>query len=304
MGNQAVKRQTIVRSSRRDAKKAAVIACALCLVLIIPATSCEITPCPSAPPKRFYPTLFRTGNSLEGYRDAKKQGVRFAESDFRLTSEGVLISTHDVKIGGNCGRVGQKTLEQLKACRMENNNHVATLADFLALPLKGWFLDLKDTESKNEATQKKVIDAAVEEIEKAGLKDKVVLMIYRAPVASVDSIRVKRVRAGMKGYPKSPEQTLSMVDKAFENSFEMICVHICNITPEIIDVSAKKGIWHLAWDLERNEKQWRELAQAGLGGVITRYPFIADKEASNRYIPPVHWTPKKSPTRGRVSPAK
>src|SRR3989304_6457383 len=73
---------------------------------------------------------FRSGNSLEGYRALKFKSC-FAESDFLINPEGILISANDDKLSGNCGRVSKSSLKELRSCKLRKDTHVATLGDFL-----------------------------------------------------------------------------------------------------------------------------------------------------------------------------
>ena len=66
------------------------------------AISCEVN-------KRFEgfrAVNFRSGNSLEGYRALKFKSC-FAESDFLINTEGVLVSAQEDRLGGTCGKVSK-----------------------------------------------------------------------------------------------------------------------------------------------------------------------------------------------------
>lgn len=232
------------------------------------------------PESEFRPTLFRTGNSLEGYQNAAKSSVRFAESDFLLAGDGILVSAHDGNLGGTCGAVIDATMEIRDTCTLENGNHPATLADFLAVPLEEWFLDLKNTASGNKTVALAAVDSAIHEVERAGVSDRVVLMIYQAYDEVVAAIDTNGMRAAMKGYPADDTELKGMIDTAARVGFEMVCVNIDYLDQTIIAESAQKGVWHLAWDLRERPLLWRELAEAGLGGVITRNVTCADRAAT------------------------
>jgi len=77
----------------------------------------------------------------------------YVEADFRLSLDGVLVTAHDDSLTGNCGKVSARTADQLKSCTLGSGRHIATLAEFLAQPLAGWYLDLKDTESTEDALE-------------------------------------------------------------------------------------------------------------------------------------------------------
>ena len=239
------------------------------------ALSCEVN-------KRFEgfrAVNFRSGNSLEGYNSLEFKSC-FAESDFLINPEGVLIAAHDDKLGGTCGKVSKSSLRKLRRCTLKNGKHVATLGDFLGRPLTEWFIDLKATQSSDDEKVFQAVKSAVKEINRLKREDGAVLMLYRTPSKVRRLIRDNRIRVGLKGYPSSKEGTKNIVRKAAKNKFELVCVKINYVDKEIIDFSARLGVWHLVWDLGKNEDLWSNLSKVGLGGVITRYPSLAQKAAS------------------------
>ena len=79
---------------------------------------------------------------------------------------------------------------------------------------------------------------------------------------------------------------MAMVQTARDLDFEMVCVEIDYLTEATISESARLGIWHLAWDLSEDPLLWRTLAEAGLGGVITRDVKCVDRTATPYWQPP------------------
>ncbi len=95
-------------------------------------------------------------------------------------------------------------------------------------------------------------------------------MVYKLTAAASELIADNGVRAGMKGYPKTPESTQAIVDAAATNNFEMVCIRITNLDKAMLDYSHAHGAWHLGWELgERTPAQWRELTDQGLTGLLT-----------------------------------
>ena len=231
-------------------------------------------------PQPFRVTKFRTGNSLTGYKAALKRGVRYAESDFILTADGVLVSTHDNRMGGTCGEASRMTMREIRNCRLEDNSQVATLKDFLEMPFEEHFIDLKNSALKKNRIVIRSVVAAVEEIRAQSKERQAVLMLYRIPKTAMKVIEKNNIRAGLKGYPESAKNTLAIVRKAAQKKAEMVCVNIKFITPEILKKSAQMGIWHLAWDMGEDVERWKYLAKFGLGGIITRNIAAAEKIAA------------------------
>ena len=227
--------------------------------------------------------VFIDGNSIEALEAAHKQGIRFVEVDFWLTSDSVFLSSHD-RGSKRCGLVADLTAKRAKACALEGNRHMATLEELLALPFDGIFLDLKDTKSKDDDRVATVVQGAANAVRKAGREKDVVLMVYRAPAAAVGLVRERGLRAGMKGYPESPADTDALGDQAARHGFEMVCVNAKHVTPEVIRRAARRGVWHLPWSIESSKVgDWQELVAAGAGGFISHHYDLMVAEVAG------HW---------------
>jgi hypothetical protein len=201
----------------------------------------------------------------------------FVESDFVLTLDGHLVAAHDDLLSGDCGRASQRTLAQLRTCRLVRGQRVASLADFLAVPLTEWYLDLKSTlAGQTPANVLQSVEYAIRMIKATGRTGGAVVMVYQAPPAVVSLLRANGIRAGMKGYPKDQAAATSLVKTAHANAFEMVCINIVFMNKQLLDLSRSISVWHLAWDTgQRTPEQWRALAQVGLTGLLvnrTRLP--------------------------------
>lgn len=216
------------------------------------------------------------GNSLEAYR---RVPTCFAESDFQQTPSGAIISAHDDQLTGNCGTIRQSTPRLLRECRMANGDHIASLRDFLGVPLTEWFLDLKTTQSDDDQEVVRAVQAAVDEIRAARRQEGAVLMIYRAPREVVELVRAGGVRAALKGYPKTVEGARQLVLEADKHGFEMVCVNVAVISEGLVKYANGLGVWLLAWETgEKPPSYWQKLARAGLGGLITPRTALATEK--------------------------
>ena len=245
------------------------------------------------PPTYFRNTAFRAqtqglaapGNSLESFVWGAEQGIEFAESDFRLNAENVLISAHDNDIGGDCGDITKKTLQELRSCSLDGGFSVATLGDLLAQPYDEVFIDLKNTRSSSNAQVVSAVSSAIDAVINAGRQDDAVLMVYRAPNEVVDLKLQHDIRMGLKGYPTTDGQTREMLDDAARLGFELICVNIKWVTPQVIADSAARGVWHLAWDTGLAVDTWTERARAGLGGLINQHIDVVREQVEPSWRP-------------------
>lgn len=221
----------------------------------------------------FRAAQIRTGNSIEGYLNPQSC---YAESDFMLTKDDQVVSTHNDDLTGTCGSVAASTYDELKSCHMANGWRIGRLSDFLALPLSEWFIDLKSSDDLDDADVVRAVTATIDEIKRFGRQDGAVIMMYRAPQAAVDLVKQNGIRAGMKGYPSSSQQAKAMVDEAHQHGFELVCMNIAYMNKDFLDYSKSLGVWQLAWEGgEVPHEQWKVLADEGLGGLITVYPVEA-----------------------------
>mgnify|MGYP002652730209 CR=1 FL=1 len=87
-------------------------------------------------------------NTLAAFRMAAGMGLGYLETDVKLTADGHLVCFHDDTLD-RCtdatGRVGARTLEQLREVRVEGAEPIPTLLEALeALPDACFTVDLKD----------------------------------------------------------------------------------------------------------------------------------------------------------------
>ncbi len=195
----------------------------------------------------------------------------FAEADFMLTADDHLVATHDPAMGGTCGDVGQQTLDGVRRCRLAGGTRVATLEDFLSVPLTEWYIDLKSNLVAGSAAEiLHSVEIAVHAITAQRRKRGAILFLYQVTPEAADLIRRHGIRAGMKGYPTSRPAAEGLVDAAKANGFEAICIRITYVDRRMLDYSLDRGVWHLTWELnEKTPAQWRRLADLGLTGLLT-----------------------------------
>jgi glycerophosphoryl diester phosphodiesterase len=260
-------------------------------------TSGEPAPRPRAP--RF-PTEFQVvtmqgssyrpsirGNTLESLRAAHAQGVRYVEVDLFATVDDVLVTSHEAGIR-ECGDVRTMTSERVLACRLEHNLRVASLPQVLELPFAGIYLDLKETKEPEAAPR--VVRIAAQAIVEAGREADVVVMVYSTPDQVLQTLRQHGLRAGMKGYPRNPDDTAELVRQAARVGFELVCVKSVYVTPELVGRAAELGVWLLPWSIDAGKlAHWQALAQAGIGGMIVLQYEVARKRVAPHWVSPTHF---------------
>lgn len=87
-------------------------------------------------------------NTLAAFALATALGVRYLETDVRLTADGELVCFHDAtldRVTGAHGSVTRHTLKALRGLRVAGREPIPTLADALeAFPRANFTVDLKD----------------------------------------------------------------------------------------------------------------------------------------------------------------
>lgn len=87
-------------------------------------------------------------NTLAAFAMATALGLRYIESDIKLTADGELVCFHDDTLDrctDGTGRVGSYTLAQLRTVRVEGREPIPTLAEALeSFPDACFMVDLKD----------------------------------------------------------------------------------------------------------------------------------------------------------------
>lgn len=236
------------------------------------ATSCE----PPCVPNTSV-GVFRVGERAANSWDAQMTTpVCFVESDFRFTGDGTLVGAHDDGLGGTCGSVSHSTLAQLRRCRLSDGSRVATLDDFLRVPLSEWYIDLKSNAlAESDAAAMASVRAAVAAIKRTGRERGAILMLYKVTPEVALYVRQNGIRAAMKGYPDSRAAAEAMVDTAALYGFEMVCIRITWVDQQMLNYSNALGVWHLTWELgDKEPQEWKRLADGGLKGLIVSRPRI------------------------------
>jgi len=223
------------------------------------------------------------GNTRESIQAAVREGIRYLEVDVVLTRDDTLITAHQAYVKG-CGTINTMFASQALGCKLPGGLRLATLETILKQPFETLFLDLKDTREPDAERGRRAVERAARAVVTSQRQADVVLMLYDTPPESVKPIHADHLRAGIKGYPKSVEETERMVARAAELGFELVSVNTDYVTPELVAASTQKGVWHLPWSTDpASVAHWRALAQAGAGGLI-----VLNYELAQTQVAP-HW---------------
>lgn len=114
-------------------------------------------------------------NTFEAFSRSVALGVRYLETDVRLTADGVLVAFHDERLDrvtDRRGRVDRTPWPELRAARVSGGGPVLTLAELLeAFPREHFAIDLK-TSDGIEPLAKVLVDChAVQRVCVAGAWD-------------------------------------------------------------------------------------------------------------------------------------
>ena len=90
-------------------------------------------------------------NTLEAFRRSHSLGLRYLETDVRITRDGRLVAFHDARlerVTAGAGRVRDRLLSQLAALPVRGGGTILPLADLLAtFPDANFTLDVKDPDA-------------------------------------------------------------------------------------------------------------------------------------------------------------
>lgn len=224
------------------------------------------------------------GNTRDAIQAAVRGGIRYLEVDFVLTRDDSLVTAHQAYVKG-CGTVSTMLHSQVLGCQLPGGLRLAKLETVLKLPFKGLFLDLKDTREADPERARRAVESAARAVVASQRTQDVVLMLYDTPPDSVKPVTEHDLRAGIKGYPKSVEETERMVARAAELGFEMVSVNTDYVTPELLASSTQKGIWHLPWSTDpARAEHWRTLAKNGVGGLIALHYDLVSKKVAPHWV--------------------
>ena len=221
------------------------------------------------------------GDTKEAFVAAGADSIKYAEADFMLSSDHILASIHNKNIGRKCAPINQKSFVELQKCAFEDKWHLATLVEFLRQPFREVYIDLKDTLSSDSVLALKSVDVAIKSIKQTGRENSAIIMVYNITPEIINLIQKNHIRAGIKGYPCSKKETMTLVKIAACYDFELVCVPLSQVSAKIIKDSANMGIWHLDWYIDKsNIFLWRSLIKEGLGGIISPYYHLIEEQAS------------------------
>ena len=224
------------------------------------------------------------GNTLDAIRAAHAQGIDYIEVDLVLTADGTLFTAHQPYVK-ECGTLSRMTLNQVLGCRIRGGLRLARLEDVLDLPFKGVFLDLKDTLDQDAGVGARAVEEAARVVLERGRTRTAVLLLYETSTESLATVERHALRAGLKGYPRKVEETEQMVERAARLGFEVVSVNTEWVTSELVKRSAKLGVWHLPWSTKpQHVSHWRELAEAGVGGLIVLHYQLAREQVAPHWM--------------------
>lgn len=226
------------------------------------------------------------GNSREGFEAALREGIEFVEADFVLTKDGQLVAGHELFAGGTCDHYDKRTLAELRQCTLGGARHVGVLAELLRMPFREIYVDLKVAIDQPDRHVEGV-KAAIADIKDAGREKTAILFLYDVTPEIDSLVKAAGLRAGTKGYPRTKEAAIAMIDLAARHGYEVTCFEVSWVDADIIAYAAERGVWLLPWDIR---EEWlidhlRSITRAGIGGIITKNTRWARAKLSR------HWQP-------------
>lgn len=170
---------------------------------------------------------FRGGNSLDDVLELARQGPSWFEMDFRLNSQGVLLSGHDEDTYVSAGGPLVSDITDPSEVRNLKGGQCTTLRGALEQMSIGSriFIDLKSTCFLPLAAQ--AVEAAVKDIQSSGRSGDAVIMVYpRHARLSSRSAGNTPVCLKQRNATFAEDETLRFVELASELGAEYMCAPV------------------------------------------------------------------------------
>lgn len=196
------------------------------------------------------------GDGRESLERSVAAGVTDVEVNFVATLDGELVTGHQPEIGGDCGDVSLRTLAELDGCRNGHGEHIATLAEVLAMPFAGVWVDLK-------------ADAVQSALDVIGDRPGVTLMVYEPSFDALVAAGPTDAALGLKGYPDTADEIRTLIDRAAGIGVTLVCIEARWLTTGHLRYARDRGIAVLPWvGQDTDPVLLRELVRAGVPGLI------------------------------------
>lgn len=230
-------------------------------------------------------------NTLLAFRKAIEQGVDYLEMDLHLTRDREIVIMHDETLDrttNGTGFIWDHTLEELRTLDAGRGEPIPTLADVVELvrptPVR-LYLELK-YEIDREYTDKYLeeglatTDAVIKYLDRAGLKDRVVMTSF-SPIL-LQRAKELEPRYPLIFTPASRDGSLTpkqVMDQVFSSGANIVANHYSCYDEAFIEESRLCGIATWAWDPD-DPDEMRRLIGLGVHGVETNRPDLLNQVLS------------------------
>ncbi len=245
-------------------------------------------------------------NTLQGFQAAIAAGVSWFEADVGLTSDGVLVLSHDARLSPDLARLDGRWLSQPSAPlhRMTwpelkrydvgryrpgsaparafprqaaiDGAHIPTLQDALRLPA-GWTIEIKTYPNRPRLTARPeaIADAVAAAVDAAGARAVIQSFDWRAqrylrrlrPDLTLAWLTARSTRAWRGGQASLPDTVMAEGGGTWSP-------HHSELTPHLLERAKRAGLQVVPWTVNKPADLIR-LAGWGVDGLITDDPVAA-----------------------------
>lgn len=238
-------------------------------------------------------------NTMRAFQASYALGVRYLETDVRLTRDGTLIAFHDAtlnRVTDGRGPVARATWQQLRTLQVDGEP-IVRLVDLLdAFPDARWTIDVKDDRSVRPLAELIVRSGAANRVCVAGAWDNSLAMLRRLVGAQLSTAlgwqelcrMLARAHAGM-----------STQRSAVSGAFVHVPLRIGRLPVlrgRVLDRARSLGVRVIVWTVN-DPPTMRRLLDEGVDGIITDRPDLLRDVLVERdqWTPPGQVEPLRAP---------
>jgi glycerophosphoryl diester phosphodiesterase len=237
-------------------------------------------------------------NTLAAFSLASGLGIRYLETDVRVTADGELVCFHDEtldRVTAGRGPVRRHTLSSLRALRVGGREPIPTLAEALeAFPDARFTVDLKDREA---------IGPLVRLLRQQGVRERVcVAGAWDGWLAAVRTeapgVRTALGWRALSGLVCSARAGMPPARRLATAEFAHVPLRLGRLpvfVERLVEVAHRIGVRVVVWTVD-DPVQMGRLLDAGVAGIITDRPDVLREVlvARNQWTPMTPFSPRSS----------
>ena len=216
-------------------------------------------------------------NTREAFSRSVALGIRYLETDVRLTADGVLVAFHDERVDRVTdlrGRVDRLSWAQLQAAKVTGGGSVLRLADLLeAFPRERFAIDLKTVSCLQPLAQVLRDTRSVERVCVAGAWDGMLAQLRQVCGPGLRTALGWRSLTALVGCAKAGVRPPLAVATGEFVHVPVSLGRVPLVAERLVRMGAELGIGVVVWTVDEPQLMHR-LLDLGVDGVITDRPDL------------------------------